>query len=236
MLNMALLIDGDNASPNYLKAILETTARYGRTSLRRVYGDWSRPNMEGWRAFLLTDGLQPVQQFACTAGKNATDIAMVIDAMDLLATGRFDGFCLISSDSDFTPLAIRLRQHGAQVLGFGEGKTPQSFQKACTVFTVLTPPVKPATTVKQQALKPQALTVKTAPMKTGLEPLLKQAFSRAAMVDGWVSLSALESNLREIDKTFRPGDYGAAELQKLLKQITYVELDGSAQNIRARLK
>ena len=236
MLEMALLIDGDNASPIHLKAILKICDRYGHSSLRRVYGDWSKSNLDGWKAYLLSAGLQPVQQFACTTGKNATDIAMVIDAMDLLATGRFDGFCLVSSDSDFTPLAIRLRQQGVAVLGFGENKTPASFQKACTIFNSLALSEKPAPLSVSPALKTQALTVKPTHVKQELEPLLRKAFNRAATADGWISLGTLGQKLREIKTDFRPNDYGSAELNKLLKQADYVELDGNAHNIRARLK
>ena len=236
MIDMALLIDGDNASPSYLEQIFEMTRHYGRVSMRRIYGDWTKPSMEGWKACLLAHGLQPIQQFACTTGKNATDIAMVIDAMDLLNTQRYNGFCLVSSDSDFTPLAVRLRQQGAQVLGFGERKTPSSFQMACTAFTILNLPARSVLAPKPQALRSQAPNAVMKSSKTDLEPLLRQAFSQTSAPNGWVALGELGHKLREVEKTFRPGDYGATELNKLLKQITCVELNGDAQNMRVRLK
>ncbi|POS68537.1 hypothetical protein DHEL01_v213069 [Diaporthe helianthi] len=131
---LALLIDGDNVSAKVITGVLAEVAKHGTASVRRIYGDWTQPNLGPWKKCLLEHSIQPVQQFAYTTGKNATDGAMIIDAMDLLYTGRFDGFCLISSDSDFTRLAVRIREQGLTVYGFGEGKTPRPFVSACDRF------------------------------------------------------------------------------------------------------
>jgi uncharacterized LabA/DUF88 family protein len=131
---LALLIDGDNASPKIVDGLLAEIANYGLASVKRIYGDWTGPNLKGWKECLLEHSIQPVQQFAYTTGKNATDGAMIIDAMDLLYTGRFSGFCIVSSDSDFARLAARIREQGVTVYGFGERKTPRPFITACDKF------------------------------------------------------------------------------------------------------
>ena len=131
---LAVLIDSDNAQPSIIERLLAEVAKYGTAHVKRAYGDWTRTNLKGWKDHLLAQSIQPIQQFAYTRGKNATDAAMVIDAMDLLYSGRFDGFCLVSSDSDFTRLAARLRESGLTVYGFGERKTPKPFVAACDKF------------------------------------------------------------------------------------------------------
>jgi uncharacterized LabA/DUF88 family protein len=128
---LALLIDADNAQPSITEGLLSEVAKYGLASVKRIYGDWTTPNLIGWKSVLLEHSIQPVQQFRYTVGKNATDSAMIIDAMDLLYTKRFEGFCLVSSDSDFTRLASRIREEGLLVYGFGEKKTPKAFVSAC---------------------------------------------------------------------------------------------------------
>lgn len=132
--NIAVLIDGDNVSPRVIVGLMAEIANYGTASVRRIYGDWTRPNMNGWKACLLSHSITPMQQFAYTTGKNATDGAMIIDAMDLLYTGRFSSFCIVSSDSDFTRLAARIREQGVTVYGFGERKTNNAFIAACDKF------------------------------------------------------------------------------------------------------
>jgi len=131
---LAVLIDADNAQPAITEGLLAEVAKYGTAHVKRAYGDWTGTNLKGWKDHLLAQSIQPIQQFAYTSGKNATDSAMVIDAMDLLYSGRFDGFCLVSSDSDFTRLAARLRESGLTVYGFGERKTPKPFVAACDKF------------------------------------------------------------------------------------------------------
>ena len=131
---LAVLIDGDNTTPTIIEALLAEIAKYGSATVKRAYGDWTTSNLRGWKEAINAYAIQPMQQFAYTTGKNATDSAMIIDAMDLLHTGEFDGFCLVSSDSDFTRLASRLRESGKRVYGFGERKTPEPFVKACDQF------------------------------------------------------------------------------------------------------
>src|SRR5882757_2163190 len=131
---LAVLIDADNAKPSIIEGLLAEVAKYGTAHVKRAYGDWTGTSLRGWKEQLLDQSIQPIQQFAYTTGKNATDAAMVIDAMDLLYSGRFDGFCLVSSDSDFTRLASRIREQGVDVFGFGAQKTPESFRQACRRF------------------------------------------------------------------------------------------------------
>jgi uncharacterized LabA/DUF88 family protein len=131
---LAVLIDADNAQPSITEGLLSEVAKYGVASVKRIYGDWTTPSLTGWKSVLLEHSVQPVQQFRYTVGKNATDSAMIIDAMDLLYTKRFEGFCLVSSDSDFTRLASRIREEGLLVYGFGERKTPKAFVSACDKF------------------------------------------------------------------------------------------------------
>jgi len=134
---LAVLIDADNAQPSVVEELLAEVAKYGTAHVKRAYGDWTGTSLRGWKEHLLAQSIQPVQQFAYTTGKNATDAAMVIDAMDLLYTGRLDGFCIVSSDSDFTRLAARIRESGLTVYGFGERKTPKPFVAACDKFIYL---------------------------------------------------------------------------------------------------
>jgi uncharacterized LabA/DUF88 family protein len=131
---LAVLIDADNAQPSIVEELLAEIAKYGTANVKRIYGDWTGPHLKGWRDVLLVYSIQPIQQFRYTVGKNATDAAMIIDAMDLLYTDKFDGFCIVSSDSDFTKLASRIREAGLVVYGFGEKKTPEPFVSACDKF------------------------------------------------------------------------------------------------------
>ena len=134
---LVVLIDADNASPSIIYGLMAEIAKYGTAHVKRIYGDWTSPNLKGWKDILLEHALQPVQQFGYTKGKNSTDSAMIIDAMDLLYSSKFDGFCIVSSDSDFTRLAMRLRESGMYVIGMGERKTPEPFRSACEKFVLL---------------------------------------------------------------------------------------------------
>src|SRR5215468_5031384 len=193
---LAVLIDADNAQPSIIEGLLAEVAKYGTAHVKRAYGDWTRSNLSGWKEQLLAQSIQPIQQFAYTRGKNATDAAMVIDAMDLLYSGRFDGFCLVSSDSDFTRLAARLRESGMTVYGFGERKTPKPFVAACDKFLYLenlrfadedaasdAPGVKPA--------KPKPATAPQLKGDTALVSLLRNAVEAASDDDGWAPLSSV---------------------------------------------
>src|SRR6476620_11328356 len=140
---LAVLIDGDNTTPTIIEALLAEIAKYGSATVKRAYGDWTTPNLRGWKEAINAHAIQPLQQFAYTTGKHATDSAMIIDAMDLLYTGNLDGFCLVTSDSDFTKLASRLRESGKTVYGFGEPRTPQSLVADCDKFVYLDVPRRP---------------------------------------------------------------------------------------------
>src|SRR3712207_508509 len=184
---LAVLIDADNASAKIAGRLFEEIAKIGEASVRRIYGDFSSPRLKPWSNILAQHAIIPHQQFAYTTGKNASDIALVIDAMDLLHSGRFDGFCLVSSDSDFTRLASRIREQGVAVYGFGEHKTPESFRQACHrfIFTEnLLLPEAPTPGDTNKAVKPLA-------PPTAATPLLQTALAQMDAEDGWVRLGSL---------------------------------------------
>lgn len=219
---MAVLIDGDNAQPSMINKMLAEASRYGTLTIRRIYGDWTTANMGGWKDNLQSYAIQPIQQFRYTIGKNATDSAMIIDAMDLLFSGVVDGFCLVSSDSDYTRLATRIREKGFFVMGIGQKKTPRAFVSACDVFVYtenLVPRVKPA---------PRRLKLKQAPLQEkepepstpDPTPLLKQAFEIAVQEDGWAFLGTLGHHLRQLDPGFDARTYGHSQLSALVKANT----------------
>lgn len=185
---LALLTDGDNASPKIVVGLMAEIANYGVASVKRIYGDWTGPNLKGWTECLLEHSIQPVQQFAYTTGKNATDGAMIIDAMDLLYTGRFSGFCIVSSDSDFARLAARLREQAVTVYGFGERKTPRPFITACdkfVYFDVLAPTAEDAPAVQEDA---KARATKSASDKALLAILRKPSRPSPMKADGPISV------------------------------------------------
>ena len=239
---LAVLIDADNAQPSVIEGLLGEVAKYGVASVKRIYGDFTSPRMTQWKAALLRHSISPAQQFAYTSGKNATDSSMIIDAMDLLYTQRFDGFCLVSSDSDFTRLAQRLREEGLTVYGFGEKKTPDAFVRACDKFIytevlrmeAASAPAKPAAikpakkaAAKSAPEKPvsaatQAPAVPAAEAKnksTEQLPLalLRQAIEEASDENGWAPLGAVGSYLNKIQPDFDPRLYGHRKLSDLLK-------------------
>jgi uncharacterized LabA/DUF88 family protein len=225
---LAILIDGDNASPKIISGLLAEVANYGVASVKRVYGDWTGTNLKGWKECLLEHSLQPMQQFAYTTGKNATDGAMIIDAMDLLYTGRFSGFCIVSSDSDFARLAARLREQGATVYGFGERKTPRPFITACDKFVYFdvlggeAAEAEPATAVQTPAIKAPA----AAPAKPVRKPpqldktalaMLTTAVKASADEDGRANLGQVGSHLAKQSPDFDARNYGFARLSDLAK-------------------
>ncbi|MDP9838098.1 uncharacterized LabA/DUF88 family protein [Neorhizobium huautlense] len=230
---LAVLIDAENASAKIAGGLFEEIAKIGEASVRRIYGDFSTPQMKGWTDVLAKFAIIPQQNFAYTAGKNACDIALVIDAMDLLHSGRFDGFCLVSSDSDFTRLAACIREHGVDVFGFGEQKTPESFRQACLRFIYtenLMPPV--ATSEAAIALSPMPLKQpKTA------TALIKKAISQLESEDGWVHLGPVGAQLSNLTSDFDPRTYGAKKLSDLVRQTNSFDLeqiDGKPLRIRIR--
>jgi hypothetical protein len=225
---LAVLIDADNAQAAVIEALLAEIARFGEATVKRIYGDFTAPASSSWKKVLQRYAIKPVQQFAYTTGKNATDSTLIIDAMDLLYTRKFDGFCLITSDSDFTGLAMRLREEGLTVLGFGEKKTPDAFRNACNkfVFTeVLRPHVatKPNETPKKAENKQKA-----APTQTPIETVeLKQEFPKEFLLTaleqsiddaGWAHLATFGSYLTKLQPDFDSRLYGYKKLSDLVKE------------------
>jgi uncharacterized LabA/DUF88 family protein len=234
---LALLIDGDNASPKIVAGLLAEVAKYGVASVRRIYGDWTKPNLGGWKSCLLEHSIQPIQQFAYTTGKNATDGAMIIDAMDLLNTGRFDGFCIVSSDSDFARLAARIREQGITVYGFGERKTPRPFVTACDKFVYLDVLQRDGDADAGRA-RPAA---RADAKKTARDPQLL-ATLRAAIKDvsdekGFADLGAVGSHIAKQLPEFDPRNYGFARLSELVEASGIADLERTAdRRVTIRLR
>lgn len=244
---LALLIDGDNASPKIISDLLAELANYGTASVRRIYGDWTKPNLNGWKECLLEHSIQPVQQFAYTTGKNATDGAMIIDAMDLLYTGRFSGFCIVSSDSDFAKLASRIREQSITVYGFGERKTPRPFITACDKFiyvdvlSSVTAGDAPAITQAKAAAKPKAsvsngkLGPEKAPASQGVAAggkldkaaleMLRKAVDASAEEDGRANLARVGAHLAKQSPDFDARNYGYARLSDLAEASGILDVE-----------
>jgi uncharacterized LabA/DUF88 family protein len=225
---LAVLIDADNAQSAITEGLLAEVAKYGTAHVKRAYGDWTGTSLKGWKDQLLAQSIQPIQQFAYTSGKNATDAAMVIDAMDLLYSGRFDGFCIVSSDSDFTRLAARIRESGLTVYGFGERKTPKPFVAACDKFVYIENLmyVPSPTTPADAALKPKPVT-SAAQLKgdTALVNRLRNAIEAASDDDGWAALAAVGHIITKQRPDFDSRNYGYAKLSDLITATTLFELD-----------
>jgi len=222
---LAVLIDADNAQPSITEGLLSEVSKYGVASVKRVYGDWTTPSLSGWKSVLLEHSIQPVQQFRYTVGKNATDSAMIIDAMDLLYTKRFDGFCLVSSDSDFTRLASRIREEGLLVYGFGEKKTPKAFVSACDKF-IFTEVLRFEENVGS-AVKPK--TANEMKRDGKLVALLKSAVEAASDDTGWAHLGAVGSNIVKQAPEFDPRNYGFSKLGEFAAAIDLFEVDERVQ-------
>jgi uncharacterized LabA/DUF88 family protein len=222
---LAVLIDADNAQPSITEGLLSEVSKYGVASVKRIYGDWTTPNLSGWKFILLEHSIQPVQQFRYTVGKNATDSAMIIDAMDLLYSKRFDGFCLVSSDSDFTRLASRIREQGLLVYGFGEKKTPKAFVSACDkfIFTEVLRFQEDAVS----AVKPKTATELKGDTK--LVTLLRSALEAASDDSGWAHLGAVGNNIVKQASEFDPRNYGFSKLGELAKATNLFDVDERVQ-------
>lgn len=230
--NFAVLIDADNAPAAIVEGLFEEIAKYGVASVKRIYGYWTQPNLGSWKKVLLDHSIQPIQQFAYTKGKNATYSSLIIDAMDLIYTRRFDGFCLVSSDSDFTRLAARLREEGLEVIGFGEQKTPQPFVKACDKFIyteLLRDDASEAESPATQAPEPpeakpatgNTIPTEAAPTDTNRPKvpvkLITKVIDDISDEDGWAHMAALGENLRKLKSDFDPRLYGFKKLTDLIK-------------------
>ncbi|HEX6526832.1 MAG TPA: NYN domain-containing protein [Streptosporangiaceae bacterium] len=242
---LAVLIDADNASPAAIEGLLAEVAKYGTAHVKRAYGDWTGTSLRGWKERLLDQSIQPIQQFAYTTGKNATDAAMVIDAMDLLYSGRFDGFCLVSSDSDFTRLASRIRESGLTVYGFGERKTPKPFVSACDKFIYLENLTAPqAAAPADVAASPPTRVTPAAKLKgdASLVNMLRNAVEASSDDDGWALLGSVGNIITKQRPDFDSRNYGYAKLSDLMAATTLFDLerrapgDGKAAVIYARDK
>jgi uncharacterized LabA/DUF88 family protein len=256
-MRIALLIDADNASTSSLEYVLDEIANFGAANVRRAYGDWGSPHLRGWREALLANAIQPMQQIAYTSKGNASDMAMVIDAMDLLHSGRFDAFALMSSDSDFTPLAMHLRARGMQVYGFGRAKTPMPFKSACTTFfhvdapddAAATPPAPAADPPRSAAAEPPPAAVPAPtpsvpaqpPKKrtgaelrgdTSLVNLLRGAIEATKGDDGWSNLGAITTHIANRG-SFTPKNYGYKTLKPLIVATELFEMHPKGNHVRS---
>jgi len=229
---LAVLIDADNAQPSITEGLLAEVAKYGTAHVKRAYGDWTAPNLRGWKDQLLAQSIQPIQQFAYTTGKNATDAAMVIDAMDLLYSGRFDGFCLVSSDSDFTRLAARLRESGMTVYGFGERKTPKPFVAACDKF-IYVENLRFDDDVQDaggeapggKQARPKPTTAAQLKRDAALVSLLRNAVAAASDDDGWAPLAAVGNIITNQRPDFDSRSYGYGKLSDLVNATALFEIE-----------
>jgi len=261
---LAVLIDADNAQPSLAGALLDEIAKYGTATVKRAYGDWTLPNLGGWKKTLAEHAIQPIQQFRNTVGKNASDSALIIDAMDLLYAARLDGFCIVSSDSDFTRLASRIRETGLLVFGFGERKTPQAFVSACDKFVYVdvlrsgTAPEARETAKAGRGARPKraqesapevlvdpvadrAAAIAEPPSKKtnprgdlALQQLLREALDDAADDDGWVGLGALGSLVAKRAPNFDSRNYGYRKFSDLLAALDLFEIEGRGAEGRSK--
>lgn len=230
---LAVLIDADNASAKIVDGLFEEIAKIGEASVRRIYGDFANARSKAWTDVLARHAIIPQQQFAYTTGKNASDITLVIDAMDLLHSGRFDGFCLVSSDSDFTRLASRIREQGVDVFGFGEQKTPESFRQACRRF-VYTENLLPAATSNESDA---STTQKSLQPPSAATPIIKKVIGQMESEDGWVPLGAVGNQLANLASDFDPRTYGFRKLSDLVRKTGAFDVDQlEGKSLRIRVK
>ncbi|HOI81435.1 MAG TPA: NYN domain-containing protein [Synergistales bacterium] len=232
--NLAVLIDADNTSPSVIENLFAEIAKYGIASVKRIYGDWTSPYLKGWKEVLLTYAIHPIQQFHYTVGKNATDSAMIIDAMDLLYSNRFNGFCLVSSDSDFTRLATRIREGGITVYGFGKKNTPNAFVSACDkfIYTEILEKESAEDGSEHTAGEDLAAKKKQAPKMlrgdTKLANLLRNSVDAVADEDGWAALGNVGQHISNQSPSFDSRNYGFRKLSSLVKATGLFEMESRA--------
>ncbi len=219
-LNLAVLIDGDNIPSAHVKEMMEEVAKYGNPTLKRIYGDWTKPSLNKWKNVLLENAITPIQQYGYTSGKNATDSAMIIDAMDILYSGKVNGFCLVSSDSDFTRLATRLREAGMQVIGIGEKKTPSPFIVACDKFIYIEILKKRTQAKAEQKEENPVDKITMNEIK-----LITATIEDLSDEDGWAFLGDVGSLLLKKQPNFDPRNYGFEKLTPLMQSIGQIEID-----------
>lgn len=235
-LNIAVLIDADNVSSSKIEGILDEVKRHGTPSIKRIYGDWTSNYVAGWKEPLLTHAITPIQQYSYTSGKNATDSALIIDAMDILHTQRVDGFCIVSSDSDFTRLAIRLRESGKLVLGIGQKKTPRPFIAACDKFIYIEilysnheqPIAQTKTQYKEKEATEKELlhTTEAERISNNFLKLIRNTIEDVADESGWASLAELGALLNKRKPDFDPRIYGFSKLTPFFKSLSkHFEID-----------
>jgi uncharacterized LabA/DUF88 family protein len=234
-IKLAVLIDGDNIPSAHVKDMMEEIAKYGNPTIKRIYGDWTNPKLAKWKNVLLENAITPIQQYSYTTGKNATDSAMIIDAMDILYSEKVNGFCLVSSDSDFTKLATRLREAGMQVYGIGEKKTPNPFIVACDKFIYI------------EILNKQSAENETDSLSKGIEKssvdkitlkdikLISSTIADVADEDGWAFLGDVGSLLQKKQPNFDSRNYGFQKLTPLIKSIKNFEVE-ERENPKGRFK
>lgn len=222
-LNMAVLIDGDNIPSAYIKEMMEEIAKYGNPTIKRIYGDWTRPGLTKWKNLLLENAITPIQQYGYTTGKNATDSAMIIDAMDILYSGKVNGFCLVSSDSDFTRLATRLREAGMQVIGIGEKKTPNPFIVACDRFIYIEILKKRQTEEKQENKESSESGIDKITNKE--IQLISSTINDLSDEEGWAFLGDVGSLLQKKQPNFDARNYGFEKLTPLIKSTGQFEIE-----------
>jgi uncharacterized LabA/DUF88 family protein len=235
-IKLAVLIDGDNIPSAYIKEMLEEIAKYGNPTIKRIYGDWTKPHLSQWKNVLLANAIIPIQQYGYTSGKNATDSAMIIDAMDILYSGKADGFCLVSSDSDFTRLATRLREAGMKVFGLGERKTPEPFIVACDKFIYIE-------ILKDQSKETDTATGKSkSAKKESVERVTPKVIKLIASTiydladeDGWAFLGDVGSLLQKKQPNFDSRNYGFEKLTPLINSIGKFEIE-QRENYKGRYK
>ena len=240
-MKLAVLIDADNIPYANVKGMMEEIAKYGTPTFKRIYGDWTKPTITGWKSVLLQNAITPIQQYSYTSGKNATDSAMIIDAMDILYTGRVDGFCIVSSDSDFTRLATRLREAGMKVIGIGEKKTPDPFITACDKFIYIeilssedtsTPDVRTRRTKKDSLQKLDRRVIN----------LIKASINDVADESGWAFLGEVGTLIMKKQPNFDARNYGFRKLLQLMKSVEDIEVDerqsesGGTRHVYVRVK
>jgi uncharacterized LabA/DUF88 family protein len=239
-LRLAVIIDADNVPYSNVKAMMEEIAKYGTPTFKRIYGDWTRPNTSGWKGVLLQNAITPIQQYSYTVGKNATDSAMIIDAMDILYSGRVDGFCIVSSDSDFTRLATRLREAGMMVIGIGERKTPDPFITACDKFIYIEILGSDDTTSDQKSKKPKKEA--TPQIDKRSISLIKSSINDLADESGWAFLGEVGTLILKKQPNFDPRNYGFKKLLYFMKSIDGIEVDerqsehGSSRHVYVRVR
>ncbi|PKD16098.1 Maebl [Salegentibacter salinarum] len=225
--NLAVLIDGDNIPSAYIKEMMEEIAKYGNPTIKRIYGDWTKPHLVKWKNVLLENAINPIQQYGYTQGKNATDSAMIIDAMDILYSDKVDGFCLVSSDSDFTRLATRLREAGKNVIGIGEKKTPEPFIVACDRFIYIEILKNSEKDSEQETEKGGKTTKKKNVDKITpkVVRLISQTISDVADEDGWAFLGDVGSLLQKKQPNFDSRNYGFQKLTPMIHSIDKFEIE-----------